>query len=103
MKGIYYALSIFHTKIKNPFPDKKGIIIGLHFNLKPANILITTNRKLKITDFRQSLIQILDDKEDKTVPHHPGDYRYSAPESRPTLNYSTDRPEDIEVLLNYDI
>ncbi|VTO85642.1 unnamed protein product [Fusarium graminearum] len=86
-----------------PFDNNKGIVIGLHFDLKPANILITIDGKLKITDFGQSIIQILGKEENMTVPHNPGDSQYAAPESRPTLDYDKDDPKDIEVLLNYDV
>ncbi|KAH7006595.1 kinase-like domain-containing protein [Fusarium venenatum] len=103
MKGVCYALSVFHKMMKSPFDDNKGIVIGLHFDLKPANILVTTEGKLKITDFGQSIIQMLGKGEDMTVPHSPGDSRYAAPESRPTLDYDKDDPEDIQVLLNYDV
>lgn len=103
MKGVCYALSVFHNMMKSPFEDNKDIVIGLHFDLKPANILVTTDGKLKVTDFGQSIIQIRRNGEDMTVPHNPGDSRYAAPESRPTLDYMKDGPEDIQVLLNYDV
>ncbi|CAG7560619.1 unnamed protein product [Fusarium equiseti] len=103
LKGVCYALSVFHNMMKSPFEDNKAIVIGLHFDLKPANILVTTDGKLKVTDFGQSIIQIHGNGEDMTVPHNPGDSRYAAPESRPTLDYMKDGPEDIQVLLNYDV
>ncbi|RBR24858.1 uncharacterized protein FIESC28_02348 [Fusarium coffeatum] len=101
--GVCCALSVFHREMKNPFPDISGTVIGVHFDLKLANILVTADGKLKMTDFGQSIIRILGEGEDMTMPHNPGDFRYAAPESRPTLGYVKDNPEDIEVLLNYDV
>src|SRR6478735_6109619 len=67
MEGVSRALSAFHTQMENPFKDVKGKVIALHFDLKPANILVTSGSDgvtLKITDFGQSIIQIIDDDMD---------------------------------------
>jgi serine/threonine protein kinase len=103
IKGVCCALSVFHRVMQNPFPDVNGIVIGLDFDLRPANILVTADGKLKITGFGQSIIRILGRGEDMTIPHDSGYHRYSAPESRPTLDFTKNGSEDIQVLLNYDV
>ncbi|KAG7406483.1 Cyclin-dependent kinase 2 [Fusarium oxysporum f. sp. rapae] len=107
MEGVSRALSAFHDQMQNPFKDVKGKVIALHFDLKPANILVsvaTTGRKLKITDFGQSIIQIIDNDKDPSLPHNTGALRYAPPECRPTSQHLTQGPEDeLRVSLNYDV
>ncbi|KAG5793153.1 hypothetical protein H9Q69_007812 [Fusarium xylarioides] len=104
MEGVSRALSAFHNKMKNPFKDVKGKVAALHFDLKPANILVTSDRKLKITDFGQSIIQIIDDDEEKSLPHNTGHPRYEPPEARPTSQDLTQGSHDeLMVSLNYDV
>lgn len=107
IQGVSRALSAFHTAMENPFTDIKGRVIALHFDLKPANILVTEHGKLKITDFGQSIIQIVEEHEQMTTPYNPGHPRYEPPESLPTAKELEEDAErgvkDIEVLLNYDV
>ncbi|KAF4475781.1 serine threonine kinase [Fusarium agapanthi] len=104
MEGVSRALSAFHNKMKNPFKDVKGEVVALHFDLKPANILVTSDRKLKITDFGQSIIQIIDDNKEKSLPHNTGHPRYEPPEARPSSQHLTKSSDDeLMVSLNYDV
>ncbi|EXK24853.1 serine/threonine protein kinase [Fusarium oxysporum f. sp. melonis 26406] len=107
MEGVSRALSAFHTQMENPFKDVKGKVIALHFDLKPANILVTSGPDgvtLKITDFGQSIIQIIDDDMDISLPHNTGHPRYGPPESRPSSQHLTQGSgDDLKVLLNYDV
>ncbi|KAL7756827.1 hypothetical protein ACKLNR_013820 [Fusarium oxysporum f. sp. zingiberi] len=107
MEGVSRALSAFHTQMENPFKDVKGKVIALHFDLKPANILVTSGPDgvtLKITDFGQSIIQIIDDDMDISLPHNTGHPRYGPPESRPPSQHLTQGSgDDLKVLLNYDV
>ncbi|KAI1033793.1 hypothetical protein LB503_011017 [Fusarium chuoi] len=95
MEGVSQALSAFHN-MKNPFKDVKGNVVALHFDLKPANILVTSDRKLKITDFGQSIIHMIDDDKEKSLPHNTGHPRYEPPEARASDG-------ERMVSLNYDV
>ncbi|PNP84163.1 hypothetical protein FNYG_02851 [Fusarium nygamai] len=105
IEGVSRALSAFHNEMKNPFKDVKGNVVALHFDLKPANILVTDDRKLKITDFGQSIIQIIDNDRAKDLPHNTsGNPRYEPPEARPSSQHLTKSSDDeLMVSLNYDV
>jgi serine/threonine protein kinase len=107
IQGVSRALSAFHTAMGNPFTDVRGKVIALHFDLKPANILVTANGTLKITDFGQSIMQIVEENGQMTTPYNPGHLRYEPPESLPTAEElgecSKRGVKNIEVLLNYDV
>lgn len=82
MVGVASALSAIHTKIRNPFERVPGRVFACHFDLKPANILVTAKGKLKIGDFGHSHIQIVAAEGQPKIHYNGGDPRYAAPESQ---------------------
>ena len=57
MIGVTQALSVIHNPQGNTLRTIGGKGVGFHFDLKPANILITDKCELKITDFGLSMIK----------------------------------------------
>ncbi|KAH7143770.1 kinase-like domain-containing protein [Dactylonectria macrodidyma] len=107
MVGVADALKAIHTEIPSPFPENEDKVIGFHFDLKPDNILVTADRKLKITDFGQAVIEIFEKDEMISTSLNQGDPKYNAPESRISPRDAqlahSDEPSDIQVFLNYDV
>ncbi|KAK4197948.1 putative cyclin-dependent kinase 2 [Triangularia verruculosa] len=107
MIGVARALSAIHTKMKLPHGGIEGYIIASHFDLKPANILVTSQGVLKVTDFGESVISVTKSLQNMSTPFRPGDPKYAAPESRPSeeeLEKAYGAGEDkFQVLLNYDV
>ncbi|KAF4459684.1 serine threonine kinase [Fusarium albosuccineum] len=104
--GVCRALAVMHTGMRNPFGHMTGQVIMFHFDLKPANILVTADGTLKIADFGLSSITIVQQGQAQTAAYRQGDMRYAPPESRNTGTSDTlpgGELGDIGVLLNYDV
>jgi serine/threonine protein kinase len=84
VEGIAQGLCTIHNPPK-PLPDGRRII-GYHFDLKPKNILITWDGVFKITDFGQSLIQVvhIGEKQYGGDEYRGGDPEYAPPEEMPS-------------------
>lgn len=95
MVGVSEGLSTIHTGIQYT-ESGSGQVIVSHFDLKPANILLTADRKLKITDFGRSFIEIVADKSEAYC--NSGDPVYQPPESKPMTHEMIEklRAEEME-------
>lgn len=78
-RGVVRAISYFHGQLGNDRFERP--IRALHFDLKPANILVTNNNKLKIIDFGEAFL--LPSEAQPSEPpsrYGTGDPTYQAPE-----------------------
>lgn len=88
MIGIAEALSKVHNvgeeaekledlNVGSSHVDKS--LIGCHFDLKPANILVDKDRKCLITDFGQSVFKAVESGRSSDIRFMPGTAVYAAP------------------------
>lgn len=77
------ALQTIHNPPNQLRPDL-GMIVGFHFDLKPKNILVTSDGILKITDFGQSMVKLVAENEPAYATYIGGDLAYCPPEVAPT-------------------
>ncbi|KAF4968334.1 hypothetical protein FSARC_4280 [Fusarium sarcochroum] len=91
--GVSEALKTIHTGISE---GDSGRVIISHFDLRPANILVTADKKLKITDFGQSYIEwVKDGNKDETF-YNSGHPRYAPHESLLMTGEETDLAKEKE-------
>ena len=86
MVGVAEGLSIIHNPESEIFTRRGGRGVGFHFDLKPANILITNKGELKISDFGLSLIKFVHPSSGSYGIFRGGAPRYQPPEVAPILN-----------------
>src|SRR5947207_3232046 len=87
------ALQQIHNPSKQIVTPEEGIAGCFHFDLKPANILVTNDRKLKITDFGQSTIKLALDDSQRYGKYTGGDFTYQPPEVRGMDNTGPSRED----------
>ncbi|RMJ05244.1 hypothetical protein CDV36_014084 [Fusarium kuroshium] len=109
MVGVSEGLHTIHTKMENPFDGHKERVIMCHFDLKPANILITADKVLKITDFGQSFITLISEEDPIDAAHYRGDARYAPPSTPDRARTSKGKEparstrDEVTAILNYDV
>jgi serine/threonine protein kinase len=111
MAGVSEALSLIHGNIPNPFPGNRDRVAAFHFDMKPPNILVTEDGKLKIADFGHSSIRLVGPGEQATAPWTFSDPIYMAPEvwhhssetARRLSHTPAGEPKQVLVLQNYDV
>ena len=86
MIGIAEGLSTIHNPQNISLRRNEKRTVGFHFDLRPANILITMKGELKISDFGLSLIRRLAPDSQSYGGFRGGDPRYQAPEVSPTAS-----------------
>ena len=113
MIGVAEGLNVIHNPESDIFRRYGTRGVGFHFDLKPANILITNKGELKISDFGLSLIKQVHPTGGSYGIFRGGAPRYQPPEVAPILNSptssswptlaveSTSKPELVKN--NYDI
>ena len=91
MIGVADGLKTIHSP-RNLSLDPLGLtlFVGFHFDLKPANILVTPNGVLKITDFGQSWIKARSADDESDGHYRGGSLVYRPPEACPTRKEVTD-------------
>lgn len=107
------GVSTIHTGIKYPEGGDSSKVIVSHFDLKPGNILLTADNKLKITDFGQSYIELVTGNDKREAFYNEGDIVYRPPEIELTQHERAkqqlaaegdERAYDITTAqLNYDV
>lgn len=82
MVDVMAALAFFHFPKQNILPGK---LTAAHFDMKPANILITSDGKLVVTDFGQSRLKALSEYRMTSFTSSGGDPNYRPPPLPPKI------------------
>lgn len=88
MIGVAGGLRTIHNPESSIFKRHDKRAVGFHFDLKPANILITEKGELKISDFGLSLIKRVSPNGASYGIFRGGAPRYQAPEVSPVQHLS---------------
>jgi serine/threonine protein kinase len=80
MHRVADALAAIHNPRKQERRTDGRKIIAFHFDLKPQNILVTPDGTLKITDFGQSMVKMVQENESEYGTYVGGDPAYGPPE-----------------------
>lgn len=86
MIGVAEGLSVINNPESDIFRRHGSRGVGFHFDLKPANILITNKGDLKISDFGMSLIKRVHPNSGSYGIFRGGAPRYQPPEVAPIFN-----------------
>jgi serine/threonine protein kinase len=81
--GVADALRTIHNPPIQSWPDS-GKIVGFHFDLKPANVMVRHDGRLLVTDFGQSMVKLVQENEPIYGDYIGGDYAYQPPEVCPS-------------------
>jgi len=102
MVQVASGLKTIHQPSKR-YAGSSEEVIGFHFDLKPANILVTNEGVLKIIDFGQALIKSVGADDLTYGINRGGSLIYQAPEARPTRKGLESGNMDGRLYRRYDV